>query len=334
MDAQTYCSVKEMLQELAATGIDGDRQDKLLSKLETASQFIAQHLGIFIPIQETRVKKASDKNSIRIGACLSITSVTEDSVVIADYTTDPAEKCYRNGPFTDLIRDDDAIWAEDLTILGLWGLYLKVKALGISVSQLIGDTTIVATKGSVLSPGMTVLIGSEQEYILEGNGGPGSPAATIAVSQLNGAVLDTDELITVDNGAEFFAEEVIRIEAEDIYIQKMAGHVAITSRGWNGTTKADHANDSPIYVYRTYNVERGVNGTTAAAHVTAAVSRYLPPADIQWLCVQMAALMLQKGETGFGGRAGNAETGETFFVNEFPQQQIAKIKENYSIKWI
>ncbi len=333
MDAQTYCSVKELVQELIGTGISGD-QVKLLDKLETASQFISRNIGIFLPVSETRTVKASYKNNLMIGACLSITSVIENGSTKTDYTTEPTEKCWRNGPFTDLVRDNDVCWNMKLTIAGLWGLYLEVRSLGISIDQLIGDTTIVATKGSIISPGMVALAGSEQEYVRAGNGGPGSPAPTGATSQTNGAIVDTDELITVDNGAEFYPEEVIRIGAEDIFIQKIAGNILITIRGWNGTTKADHADNSPISIYRTYIVERGVNGTTAAAHSTTALSRYVPPADIKWLCVQMAALMLQKGETGFGGRAGNAETGETFFVNEFPQQQIAKIKGNYFIPWL
>jgi hypothetical protein len=83
-------------------------------------------------------------------------------------------------------------------------------------------------------------------------------------------------------------------------------------------------------VYRTVTATRAVNGTTAAAHSTAAASRYIPPADVNWLCRQMAGLMHKKAQSGFSGKVGNAELGETFYYNEFPGQ-IKEIQKNYRV---
>jgi len=80
-------------------------------------------------------------------------------------------------------------------------------------------------------------------------------------------------------------------------------------------------------------VRRGVNGTTAAAHSTAAIYRYEVPESVNYLCRQIAGLMRAKAETGWSGKSGNAETGETFYFNEFPKQ-IRDIQENFSVKHV
>jgi hypothetical protein len=76
-------------------------------------------------------------------------------------------------------------------------------------------------------------------------------------------------------------------------------------------------------------VKRGVNGTTAAAHASAAAYQVVAPADVNYLCRQIASLMIKKAETGFVGRSGNDELGTGFWVNEFPKNQIESVRSNY-----
>jgi hypothetical protein len=83
-------------------------------------------------------------------------------------------------------------------------------------------------------------------------------------------------------------------------------------------------------VYRTFTVSRGVNGTTAAAHSSKAISRYMAPYDVNWLARQMAGLMWKKARSGFAGKVGNQELGEVFYQNEFPEQ-IKQVRANYRI---
>jgi hypothetical protein len=77
-------------------------------------------------------------------------------------------------------------------------------------------------------------------------------------------------------------------------------------------------------------VERGVNGTTVAAHTDKPLYRYIPPEDVNWLCRQIAGLMHMKAKSNFAGKTGSAETGETFYFNEFPNQ-VKEIAKNYRI---
>ncbi|HWR66073.1 MAG TPA: hypothetical protein VN364_08135 [Bellilinea sp.] len=327
-NAQIYCSVAELMTDLR---LNGD-EPRLMQRIKEASQFMVRNLGRFIPVTETRALQGVPTETLDLGApLLSISAVRVDGVAVVDYTPWPASRCWENGPYTWLTRS--AGWGQAVEIDGQWGLYDDRQDMGITISQLIESTALVVSDGSLLSPGMVLLVGSEQELIIAGNGGERSPAPTAAVSLLNGAIDNASEEITVDNGAEFFAGEVLQIGTEDLYVRKVGGNQLVCSRGWNSTTKGAHVNDAPIAVYRTYTVLRAVNGTTAVAHTNQALQRYLPPADVHWLALQIAALMRQKALTAFGGRAGNSDLGETFYVNEFPRQ-IADVRSNYSIPYL
>lgn len=327
-NAQIYCSVNELISDLK---IQGD-ESRLLQRIREASQFMSRYLGRFVPIYETRKLKGVCAQTLDLGAgLLSIKEVRVDGVPVTDYTPDPSNRCWENGPYTWLTRT--AGWGDQVEIDGTWGLYDLHEDLGIAATQTIDALDLVVTDGSRLSPGMVLLIGEEQELVTAGNGGDRSPAATVITATVSGAITNAVEEIDVNDGAAFHAGEVLQMGTEDLYIRKIAGNRLVCARGWNGTTKAAHVDASPISVYRTYSVIRGINGTAAVAHDGADVERYLPPEDVHWLALQISALMRQKALTAFGGRAGNSELGETFYVNEFPRQ-IENIKANYSIPYL
>lgn len=328
-NTQLYCSVQEVITDLKLTG----DEPRMLQRIRDASQFVERQIGQFLPVTSTRTFAGVSTETLNIKQpLLTISAVRVDGVAVTDYTPWPAARCWDRGPYTWLTRA--AGWGTTVEIDGIWGLYDDSQYLDISVDQTIDALTLAVADGSLLSPGMVLLVGSEQELVTAGNGGDRSPAATAATSVVTAAVDPAVEAISVTNGAEFRAGEVLQIGAEDLYIRKIGGNQLICHRGWNGTTQAAYLANAAIRVYRTYTVQRAVNGTTAAAHATAAALRCMPPADIYWLTVQIAALMRQKAQTAFGGRAGNPETGETFYINEFPRLQIDKIAENYAIPYL
>lgn len=326
--AQIYCSIQELVTDLKLIG----DEPQLMQRIREASQFMVRNLGRFIPATETRKLAGVSVETLDLGSpLLTISAVRVDGIAVTDYVPWPHARCWENGPYTWLTRS--AGWGTTVEIDGVWGLYDDRHDLGITATQAVGAGTLVVSDGSLISPGMVLLIGSEQELVTAGNGGDRSPAATEAVSVLTVGVDNASEEIPVSNGAEFHLNEVIQIGTEDLFIRKIGGNALICSRSWNGTTKAAHLANAAIGVYRTFTVQRAVNGTTAAAHTTEAVQRYLPPADVHWLALQIAALMRQKALTAFGGRAGNADLGETFYINEFPRQ-IADVRANYSIPYL
>jgi hypothetical protein len=327
--AQLYCTINDLVQDLQ---IGGD-EPKLMQHILSASQYIERHIGQFIPILDSRIFASRCRGQeLNTGALLSTSAVTVDSIAVTDYTTEPSERCWLNGPYTSLMRE--ARWGELAQVSGNWGYYEEIEEIGADVTQLLADKTLTVSNGSLVSPGMILLIEDEQELVTAGAGGTMSPVADAAISLLNGAIDNATETVTVDNGAEFHIGEVVQIDTEDFYIRKIGGNSLICGRGWNGTTQAAHTDDSAISVYRTFAVTRAVNGTIAAAHTDADLRRFLPPPDVNWLCRQIAGLMRQKAMTAFAGRAGNADTGETFYINEFPRVVIEAVKSNYVIPYL
>lgn len=317
--AQIYCTLDELIGDLS---LHGD-EPGLYSRIQTASQFIRRRFGNFIPIVETRYFQGAGRD-LPIDPLLSVTQILNNGNVVSDYQLHPLNRLWENGPYVRVYAESTNWDDEDIQITGAWGKWTGEVSLGVNVTQLVGDTTLVVSDGSILSIGAVVHVESEQELVTD------LGAATVLTSLLNGAVDAADETITIDNGAEVHEGEVIQISTEQMRVRIKAGHVLRVDRGWNLTTRQSHADDAPISVYRTFAVTRGVNGTTAAAHSNKALSRYTPPDDVNWLCRQIAGLMHMKAKSNFAGKTGSAETGETFYFNEFPSQ-LKEIARNYRI---
>lgn len=332
--SQLFCTTAEMIKDL---GLSGD-EPELLSRIRAASTDLANVLGNFIPVVETRTYYPNAFGEIHIDPVLHVLTVTNDTTVItartstADgYTLHPGERCYPHGPYSR-IDPGGSVWsAYGVHILAYWGKFEEIRAVDVSaVTQTSDATTLAVSDGSKLSAGMILLLDTEQELITGGNGDEDSPDPTAAASLLNGAVAADDEEITVDDGTEFNRGEVIRLGTEDCLIRRIVGNILVVMRGWNGTTKAAHADDLAVYVYRTFLVERAMNGTSAIAHSSEPVYRYNVPDDVNWIARQVAGLMRMKAKVGFANKSGNAELGEVFYYSEFPNQ-INKVRANYQV---
>ncbi len=328
MDAQICCTVQEVVASIGHAG----EERMLFQRIKDASRYITGRFGRFIPFVDTFTLQGVSTETLMLKIpVLEITAVRVDGAAVTDYTACPEERCWPNGPYTWLERD--AGWGESVEIEGVWGLYNELVDLGITADQDATAVTLTVDNGSILSPGMVIRIGDEQELVTTGNGGPHSPSASPATSLLSALLPAESSEVAVDDSSEFFEGEVLQIGVEDMLILKIGGNTLFCERSYNKTARVEHANDAPISVYRTYKVVRGVNGTDTAAHTDAAVQRYTLPSDVSYLAQQIAALMHQKAKTSFMGRAGNPEAGDTFYINEFPRQ-IADIETLYSIPYL
>jgi len=320
MKAQLYCTIGELIDDL---GLPGD-EHQLFERIKAASDFIQRRFGDFIPVTATKKFGTRGSEDLQVDPLLAVTSITNGGITVSDYDLYPLNRHWENGPYTRIYQDN--VWDDtNVQIAGQWGKYIENQSLGLTGTQAAADTaTVTVTNGSLLSPGMVLLLESEQELVT----GFGTPSA--ATSKLNGALAIDQEEATVDNGTEFFEKEVIRLSTEDCRIRMIVGNVLVLDRGWNRTTRKAHLDDAAISVFRTFTTERGVNGTTAAAHSNKSISRCMVPWDVNWLCRQIAGLMRMKAASGFSGKVGNVDTGETFYQNEFPDL-IKKIERNYRI---
>jgi hypothetical protein len=320
-DGQLYCTEAEVIADLGLIGTEST----LYNRIQSASQYILQNAGEFIPIWEARTIYGDTRlDNLWVDPLLSIDTMTVNDVSQSsdDWDLHPSGRHWRNGPYTRLYSEVIA-WDETV-ISGSWGLYNDSASLGITVTQSDSAATLNVTNGAKISPGMVIKIGSEHELIT------GWGSGSTVDSLLNETLTASDEEITVDDGTDFNESEVIQISTEDIFIRKIRGNVLVTSRGYNGTTKAAHATGGAIAVLRTVNVTRAVNGTTAATHASATAYRMLPPHDVNYLCRQMVALERMKAATGFTGRMGGGDMGESWYINDFPAV-IAKVLDNYRI---
>lgn len=330
-----YCTVREVLDDLELNGVRNETS--LFAHIQTASEWIDRNIGQFIPVTATRTFTGEGKIFLSIESLLAITSISDEgsALLAADYILLPRNKHWEDGPYTYIEIDPDSTRScftanGEISIVGKWGKYNLSKATGAILGAAItnaSDATMLVSDGSLVSPGMVCLIDTEQ--ILATAAG----AWTDSTANLAAAITGTaDDAITVTDGTKVKVGEIIKVDVEQMKVFDITGAVLAVIRGWNDTLRATHLIAADVYVQRTYAIERGCNGTTAAGHVISSViNRYVPPQDINWLCREIAGLAMKKAKSGYAGKVGNADTGEVFYVSEFPKETIAKIKRAYQI---
>jgi hypothetical protein len=339
MSDQVYATLADMVHDLELSGVGKTKEARTLDRLRAASEWIMGKCGLFIPVTETRRYDSLGGKMLFVDPLLAVTSITDDTTTLTtnDYLLYPRNRHWVNGPYTRIEIDPDAsalaTWSckrDAIAITGRWGKYEESVATGATVQNTTkiaaAGTSLKVDNGSLVSPGMVLLIESEQMIITATE----SPIAAVSLLAADMAI-DAVEL-TVDNGAEFSVGEVIQVDTEDMRIEAIGGNVLGVTRKWNETESSAHANDATINVYRQYTVKRGCNGTTAADHANGvAISRYIAPWDINWLTRQIAGLMYKKAKGGFAGKTGNAELGEVMYHDEFPKKQIADVIRHYQL---
>ena len=311
-----------------------------MKDIRSASDFIDRTIGKFIPRTETR--KLDGPGGMDLKLLEPLLSDDTEATVIDDGTTlaaadllfYPAARYWENGPFSRISIDPDATgissWTRErdiISVAGRWGKYEETISTGETITQADASTTVLtAANGANLSPGMVLLIESEQELIEST-----STSVTDTTTDLDGAIDNVVDVVTLSDGTKVNVGEIIQIDVEDMKVLRINTNTVYVERSYNGTAAAAHLDEATVNVYRTYVAKRGVNGTTAAAHSAKAASRYIPPFDVNELCRQIAGLTIKKASTSWAGRTANAETGEVFYINEYPKALIKEIKQNYRI---
>jgi hypothetical protein len=337
MSDRLYCTLAELMADLNINGPTPD-EAALMRHVRRASQHIDRWVGQFIPTTETRHYDGSGTEDLFIDPCLAITTLTDDgdAITSTQYLLYPRNRQWENGPYTRVCVDPDAtelgVWTAEkdvVAINGRWGKYEETESTGATVANTTklaaGGTSLLVANGSLISPGMVLLIESEQ-LVVEATGAP-----TDSTANTNGALAATDESVVVTDGTKVNAGEIIKIENEQMKVLSISSNTLSVMRGWGGTAKASHTTGQDVYAYRTYTVSRAANGTADSDHLNGtAISRYLPPWDVNWLAVKTAALMHQNAASKFAGKTGNAELGETYYFNVF-SSDIKEVRKNYRI---
>lgn len=335
--AQIFCTVDDIVADAQSAGAD---ETRMLSAIREASDFLQKEIGWFIPVTQTlRFRAPENAETLFVPPLLAVTSISNDGETLTsdDYLLHPDGGFWGNGPYSRIVADPDSAllftWSDivnGVEISGRWGKYERSGATGATVqnatAQTVGAGTLLVSDGSKVSPGMVLLIGTEQELVT----GWGDPTASVTTASASVAV--TDQTITVTDASLVNVGEVIRIDFEQMKVldRRTSTYKLSVIRGWNGTAVVSHTSTTAVDVYRTVNVERGVNGTTAAEHLNGvAISRYFPPDEIVGLTKQIATLLVNKAKGGYQQRAGNAELGAVYYNEAFPRFEIARVKRSF-----
>ncbi len=337
--AQIFCTLAELEQALKSNG--AEREGFYLPKIKAVSRFMLMDFGNILPVTMVRSFNGRGKERLFIPNLLEVTSIVNDgtSLTAADYVEQPDNGHWQNGPYSMIERAHAAsllsCWAdyeEGVVITGKWGLYNLLASLGITLgaAQTDSATLIQVSNGAEVSPGMVVVIGTEQEYIESTSSTPVTGVTTITepITDINA------QQITLQSAAALNIGEVFRIDLEKMRLldKNETSNIAYVDRGWDNSIKASHLDNAVVDVYRKFNVVRGVNGTTAAAHDRgASISRQTVPEDIKELCVKMTARSIRDGEGGYQGVVGDPNTGSTKYL--FPKPfEYEEILDKYRIR--
>jgi hypothetical protein len=191
-----------------------------------------------------------------------------------------------------------------IRVTGSWGYGNDTKAAGALAEADDGsETELDVTDASLIDVGDTILIGSEQMFVSE-------RGTLDTACNTNGALTATKSqtTVTVTDGTKVKAGEIILINSERMYVDSVSGNVLTVKRGYDDTVLAAHSDAQDVYAYRTLTVTRGENGTTAATHSNAAaITKYVPPADIVGLCIALTTAYYETGRGGWTGEIGSGE---------------------------
>jgi len=333
MNRQIYCTVDTVVADLDM-GQDFLERD-ILNWIGAACKFVEREIGQFFPITETRKFRGRGSDFLTVYPLLSVTTLTIDGDEIAegDFLLYPDFRYWFNGPYSKIVIDPDAYLTGFINevngnvVAGTWGLYDLTDDTGATATQ--ADAVVVALvvdDASEISPGAVLLIEDEQQYVT------GRGAVSDSSTTTDGTIPNDRDLtlITVVDGTKINAGEVIKIDSEKFMVRLVDGNDLHVYRAYWKTPFAQHASGATVSVYRTFIVERGVNGTTAAAHTSKAVSVFVPPEDINFLARELSALKRASVQTGFAQRSGSAAFGDQVFYDQFPTKSIKRIKRNYT----
>lgn len=331
---QVFCCNNDLLAE---GDIAGGDEARLYQAIREASNVIQEEIGWFIPVTQTSQMRGNGRKILYpYPPILSLTgSVVNDETTLTENTHFVfLRPSWANGPYMgmELLNESGLVWCDedgdDVQIPAVVGLYSRAQKTGATLSATINASaeTLTVSNGSKVSPGMVLKLGDEQILVT------GWDEPTEEVAWLFEALDSTSDELELDDGDLVNVGETIRIDFEKMRVTARRADRFSAKRAWNNTRQSLHVVESPVDVYRTITVERGINGTTAAEHLSGIdLYRYIVPDNILKLTKKMAVLGLNQSNTGYAGRSGDGEQGTVYYYDLYPRFDLERMKTEY---WI
>jgi len=338
---QIFCTVADLIADMEKPGGD---EARLYDAIKTACNELQKEFGIgwFIPVtQTTKLRGSGEKwfypNPPVLSLTGSILNDTDTLVENTDYVF--MRRSWDDGPYigVEALADGNlSTWRDtdpdSVQIPCRAGLYERSEDTEANVADASGQTssqpTLKVSNGGRVSPGMVLKIENEQQLVT----GWGDPTTNVTTINMASGLTATDTELTVADASLVNVGEIIRLEFAQSRVadRRTSANKLLLVRGWNNTQSKAHANATQVDVYRTVNVERAINGTTAAAHaLNTDIYRYLPPPDVNFLVRQIATLMINKARGNYAGKSASADGETVFYHDVFPRYEIERIKQNY-----
>ena len=312
-----------------AAQIGGDSLDVIVDEqIEAASREIDRLTGRrFIPITAAKNYDWPQRDSRRAWTLyldedlLSVSSLTKDgtdatAIASTDYFLEPSTLVPPYSRIEIDLGSTAFFSAKDthqrqIVVTGSWG-YSNDSVAASGLSAILSSTTATAITlkdGGKADVGDTLLLETEQMFV------SGRADLDLAVNThgTTGAMTAsmTDKTLTLDGAPTdaVNAGEVLRIGSERMYVEAVNSTTSFeVTRAYDGSSLAAHSIGDDVFIFRSYTVQRGVNGTTAATHADdTAASRYQAPADIRNLCLALAVGYYQATRGGWTGIVGGPE---------------------------
>ena len=243
---------------------------------------------------------------------LSVSALTAGGVAIsaADYFLEPANY---GPPYTrvevDLSStsgfDSGSTHQRAIAIAGVFGHCDDQEPAGLLAEALdASETGVDVTDSAAIGVGDLIKVGSERMIVTEKT--MITTGQTVQTTALTASMANVT--VNVTTGSAYNIDETILIDSERMLIVDIAGNALTVKRQWDGSALAAHSVGATIYAPRTLTVTRGVLGTTAAAHDTAAaINRHLVPGLVQELCVAESLVRLLQAGSGYARTVGSGE---------------------------
>lgn len=313
-----YCTREQVkaAADVKETARNNDQVDRLIAG-STDSIESDQLFRRFYPQVDTRTFEWPCEINYRYGTrtfslgrdeLVSVTTVMVDGVVVGTdhYTLLPIND---GPPYTHIEFDSlvttDGVDPRPISIVGVYGFWDREDPAG-TLAASVDDTTtaVLVANSAAVGVGHLLLVGTERMFVTD-------RSMTDTGQNLTGNLTasNANEVVPVSSGAAFGKGETILIDAEKMRIVEIAGNNLIVKRPWDGSTLAAHTTGADIYAPRQLTVQRGVLGTSAAAHNNASViTKHRIPPLVNELGVAEAMIGLSQESTQYGRTIGAGDS--------------------------
>ncbi len=235
---------------------------------------------------------------------VSLDSLTAGGTSVTGYFLEPVNS---GPPYTHIEIDlassasfsNSGTHQRAVTAVGVFGLSDDRKAAGTLAEALdASETSVDVSDASLVGVGSMLVVESERMLV--------TGRSTLDTGQVLGsamAALNSDRTVDVADGTALHVGETLFIGSERMKIVDITGNNATVIRAYDGSVLAAHAQNDPVYAYRTLTVERGARGTTAASHSSGtAVETWYVPDLIRDLCRAEVITRLEQEFSAYGAR--------------------------------